>query len=112
MGGSDPPTNFEDLLKKAVSAEAALKAKHSIQELVEGMDAASTADVTPPEDPNTAKIEALEKQIEAMKEGIKCWFCSQVGHTKKFCLKFKISDRKYLLRNSPIDLMSTELIPF
>ena len=89
MGGSDPPTNFEDLLKKAVSAEAALKAKHSIQELVEGMDAASTTDETPPEDPNTAKIQALEKQIEAMKEGIKCWFCSQVGHTKKFCPKFK-----------------------
>ena len=93
MGGSDPPTDYTDLLKKAVSAESALKAKHSIQELVAGMDGASTSEgrqeSAPVEDANTAKIEALEKQLEAIKDGIKCWNCQEVGHTKRFCPKLK-----------------------
>ena len=92
MGGSDPPTTFEDLKKKAIQAESALKAKHSIQELVEGMDkvsAESNEKEKKNDDPQTAKIEALEKQIEALKEGIKCYYCAEFGHTKRFCPKLK-----------------------
>ena len=93
MGGSDPPTTFDGLITKACQVESAMRAKHSIQELVEGID---QLDVNERSDggsvketnSQSAKIATLEKQIEALQTGIKCWYC-EGPHMKANCPKLK-----------------------
>ena len=91
MSGSDPPTTFDDLKKKATAAETAFRAKHLIQEIEQSNgkheqlddDNESKSGISTTTD--TDSIAEIKQSIEEIKKGFKCFNCGKFGHLRRSC---------------------------
>ena len=91
MGSAQPPKTEVDLRKMAIETEAALNAKRAINEISEKVQ---IAELNEQKDKDKEggnemddKLAKLEKEIMAMKKGIKCYNCLEFGHIRRECPK-------------------------
>ena len=87
MGNSNPPRTAEDLRNMAIETEAALAAQHHINEIAEEGSANADNGKETKEDPpaDDSKLDKLEKEIAAIKTGLKCYKCGKIGHIRREC---------------------------
>ena len=90
MSSSDPPRSADDLRDKAVEAEAALQAQHSIAQLSLKREEDKDEDKDDNDQEKGIKDEKydkLEQELNAIKQNFRCYVCNQLGHLARDCPK-------------------------
>ena len=86
MASNDPPKDIKDLKARAAESEAALAMQQSIQEITEETKQVNIDEAkSEKKEDADSKIDKLEKELAAMKKGIRCYLCGEFGHVRREC---------------------------